>query len=196
MARVIQCPACGASNALHEMFCVQCHTPLTGAAKTFDPAAAAGGENGDAGARDGEDEPAAAPEAALAPVREPAAAPAPAGDGGVAATRMEPGAAGPRAILAFDWGEVAVGPGETVGIGRDPEFCRHARELDGNMYVSRRHAEFFLDGEGFLTVRHLSRTNPTYHNGTPIVEAGESRRLAEDDRIGFSRHVSAVVRLG
>ena len=87
-------------------------------------------------------------------------------------------------------------PGETVGIGRDPEFCRHARELSGNMYVSRRHAEFFLDGEGFLTVRHLSRTNPTYLNGTPIGDVGESRRLAEDDEIGFSRHAGAVVRLG
>ena len=187
MARVIQCPACGAANALHEMFCVECHTPLTGAAKTTgSPPAAAGGKSGDAGARDGEGEPAAAPEAAPAPARDP----------GVAATRMEPGAAGPRATLAFGWGEVAVGPGETVGIGRDPEFCRHARELDGNMYVSRRHAEFFLDGDGFLSVRHLSRTNPTYVNGTPIVEAGESRRLAEDDQVGFSRHVEAVVRLG
>ena len=190
MARVIQCPACGAANALHEMFCVECHTPLTGAAKTTSsPPAAAGAENG--GAREDERERAAVP----APAREPEAAPAPARDAGVAATRMEPGP-GPRATLAFEWGEVAVGPGETVGIGRDPEFCRHARELDGNMYVSRRHAEFFLDGDGFLSVRHLSRTNPTYVNGTPIVEAGESRRLAEDDQVGFSRHVEAVVRLG
>lgn len=182
MARVIQCPACGAGNDLHELFCIECHTPLTGAAKTTGPPPPpADAEDGGPPVREDECEPAAAAMQVEA---------------GVAVTTMEPRAAVPRATLSFEWGDVVVGPRETVGIGRDPEFCRHARELSGNMYVSRRHAEFFLDGEGFLTMRHLSRTNPTYLNGTPIVDVGESRRLVDDDEIGFSRHAGAVVRLG
>lgn len=96
------------------------------------------------------------------------------------------------ATLEFPWGEVEVR--DRLNVGRDPEFSPLAHRLADNYYVSRRHAEVFVK-EGFLYIRHLGTTNPTYHNGKPI-EAGAAVELADGDEISFSRYLTARVRLG
>ena len=102
---------------------------------------------------------------------------------------------GPRATLVFEWGEVAVTNRNSVRVGRDPEFSRHAKEIGDNEYVSRRHAEVFMRG-GRVYLRHMSTTNPTYRNGDPIATPGTEAQLFDEDEVGFSQHLTAKVRLG
>lgn len=95
-----------------------------------------------------------------------------------------------RAALEFPWGAVEV-TGRLL-VGRDPDFSPVADRL--NDYVSQRHAEVFLEG-GQLYVRHVGTTNPTYVNGAPI-EGDKPVQLADGDRVNFSWHMTAIVRLG
>lgn len=98
-----------------------------------------------------------------------------------------------RAALEFPWGKVPVRGG--LNIGRLPEFSPIADWIEENLSVSGRHAEVYLDEDGFLYVRHMSTTNPTYINGESI-DPGVPIQLADGDEVGFSRNLTATVRLG
>jgi hypothetical protein len=105
-------------------------------------------------------------------------------------TRREEAQPATRVALEFPWGTVDVMG--RLPVGRDPGFSPLADQL--NDYVSQRHAEVFLEGSQ-LYVRHVGTTNPTYVNGTPI-ERDKPVQLADGDRLNFSWHMTAIVRLG
>ena len=173
MARMKVCPECRRRNRSTVAECDECKYPLEDVRVTVDP-------------------PVSDPE----PVGDPDGEADPRGQGSPRnRTRMDSADDGARATLVFEKREIAVPPEDSVRIGRDPEFSKHAEWIAGNAYVSRRHAEVFMKS-GFLHVRHLSKTNPTYHNENPLTKPGASARLSDGDRIGFSRHLVASVRLG
>ena len=102
-----------------------------------------------------------------------------------------------RTTLVFPWGTVVVTSREPVGIGRDPQFSPQAAgRIADNDYVSRRHAQVFMQDDGTTCLRHLSTTNPTYVNGRKYTDPGADVLLTEDAVIGFSRHLTATVRFG
>lgn len=97
------------------------------------------------------------------------------------------------AALEFPWGKVPVTG--RLPIGRDPEFSPIANCIEENLYVSGRHAEVYLDEDGFLYVRHIGTSNLTYVNGKPI-QPGVPMHLADADEVGFSQHLTANVQIG
>lgn len=97
---------------------------------------------------------------------------------------------GVEAYLEFPWGPVRID--RQLNVGRDPEFSPVAGEIQ-DPHVSRRHAELRWDGSR-LVVRHVGTTNPTFVNAKSLAP-GEEAPLGDKDAIGFSRHLTAVVRL-
>jgi hypothetical protein len=94
------------------------------------------------------------------------------------------------ASLDFPWGPVRID--HQLNVGRDRTFSPIAGEIQ-DPHVSRRHAELHWDGPR-LVVRHVGTTNPTFVN-TKALAPGEEAPLGDGDRIDFSRHLTAVVRL-
>ena len=109
----------------------------------------------------------------------------PAGDGGDAA-----GVAGAFGYaLVFDRGPVT---GYTYVLGAGTTEAGRSNEADlflGDVTVSRRHAEFTVDGD-VLTVRDLGSTNGIYVNMVPVDEA----TLAPGDEIIIGKFHLIVVR--
>lgn len=99
---------------------------------------------------------------------------------------------GRHPVLKFPWGDVEVA--DTLFVGRDPSISSLAEqiELEGLGWVSRRHAEIYLD-EGKLYVRDVGSTNGTYVNGARI--ATQPVLLADGDQVSFSHRLVATVRL-
>ena len=95
-----------------------------------------------------------------------------------------------EAFLEFPWGPVRID--RQLNVGRDPEFSPVAGEIQ-DPHVSRRHAEMWWDGSR-LVVRHVGTTNPTFVNDKALAP-GEEAPLGDKDSIGFSHHLTAVVRL-
>lgn len=98
-----------------------------------------------------------------------------------------------RPLLKFPWGDVEVAA--TLFVGRDPDISPLAQriERDGFGWVSRKHAEVYVE-EGKLYVRDVGSANGTFVNGArlgtqPVV-------LADGDQVSFSQRLVAVVRLG
>lgn len=186
MARVKVCPNpdCGYRNSPGEPRCTECGYPVANVLVTDDAPVAEPppdepiGNRGPAGA--------SVPAPGNALVEEPREKPP--------ETTLET-PIGPRATLVFEWGEVAVTNRDPVRVGRDPEFSPHADHITDNEFVSRRHAEVFMR-DGRIYVRHMSTTNPTYHNGDPIATPGTEAQLFDEDEVGFSQHLTAKVRLG
>ena len=92
--------------------------------------------------------------------------------------------------LDLPWGLVRIG--RQLNVGRDAEFSPIAGEIH-DLHVSNRHAELRWDGSR-LVVRHVGATNPTFVNARALA-TGEEATLGDGDTIGFSRHLTAVVRL-
>ena len=172
MARVKVCPTCGRKNPAVELSC-PCNYPLGDVPVTDDTPL---GKDAEPAPKKGSDE-------VVSEVRDAPELPG---------TIFEDAA---RATLVFEWGEIAVSGRDSVRIGRDPEFSPHAEQIADNEYVSRRHAEVFMEND-YLYVRHMSTTNPTYRNEVRITKAGEMVQLFDKDKVGFSRHLTATVRLG
>ena len=184
MARVKVCPGCGHKNSPGEPRCTACAYPVANVLATVDPPVEAPTP----------DEPIGngGPTGPSVPV--PNDAPVEEAPEKLRKTTLE-APIGPRATLVFEWGEVAVTNRDSVRVGRDPEFSPHADRITDNEYVSRRHAEVFMK-DGRVYVRHMSTTNPTYHNGDPIAAPGTEAQLFDEDEVGFSQHLTAKVRLG
>ena len=96
-----------------------------------------------------------------------------------------------KVSVIFPWGHELIS--DRLPVGRDAEFSPLSSRLADNNYVSRRHAELFLR-DGYLYVRHVGETNPTYVNGRPLT-TGDEQLLADGDEIAFSRHLTARVRV-
>lgn len=93
--------------------------------------------------------------------------------------------------LVFPWGEVPVTG--TFGIGREAGFSSISQELDAYPGVSRQHAVVAV-AEGRWTVRDHGSTNGTYVNGARLAD-GETRPIANGNRVGFSRGLQVEVRV-
>lgn len=74
---------------------------------------------------------------------------------------------GPAASLAFPWGTHSLQSGESLNLGRDPEFSPIADRLAGFECVSRRHAVIAFSSDVFYVLD--SSTNGTYIDGERIV---------------------------
>lgn len=184
MARVKVCPGCGYRNSPGEPRCTKCGYPIADVRATDDAPVAEPPPHEPIGSRESEGRSEATPRDA--PLEQPPEKPR--------ETTLET-PIGPRATLVFEWGEVAVTNRNSVCVGRDPEFSPHADHITDNEFVSRRHAEVFMR-DGRIYVRHMSTTNPTYHNGDPIATPGTEAQLFDEDEVGFSQHLTATVRLG
>lgn len=167
MARVKVCSACGHANVPQEMFCTG---DCCGASLANVDVTEAG-----------EEEPAA-----------PAAEAAPAAPGAGLAQAPRTTREAPCARLEFDWGDEWIG--ESLAVGRDPAFSPLAGRLAAYRTVSGRHAELEPQGDA-VQILQLGGTNPTYVDGRPL-QAGESARARDGARIGFSRAVTAILRIG
>lgn len=95
-----------------------------------------------------------------------------------------------EALVEFPWGAVRIG--KQLNVGRDADFSPIAVEIHDER-VSNRHAELRWDGSR-LVVRHVGTTNPTFVNSKELA-TGEEAPVGDWDRISFSRHLTAVVRL-
>jgi len=71
-----------------------------------------------------------------------------------------------RAVLEWPWGQ-RTELTEHLAIGRDYTFSPLARDLSPYTYVSRRHAELLVYGEG-VWVRDVGSRNGTYVNGEEV----------------------------
>lgn len=97
------------------------------------------------------------------------------------------------AVLEFSWGQVEIDTHLKIGRCSDfSEISDKLNEFDLKQYVSRRHAEIFLE-KGLFVLRHVGKSNPTYLNGR-TVKRNEKVPLADGDVIGFSRHMEAIIR--
>lgn len=171
MARVKVCRLCDKRNGPDELFC-DCGTSLADV-RAVDTA---------------EIERLAAEEAAGGPP-EPSSDPAPQAAAASAHTARDRQVA-PCALL-FPWGRVPVAG--QLGIGRESGFSSISRQLDAYPTVSRQHALVAI-AEGRWTVRDMRSTNGTYVNGARLAE-GETRPIANGDRVGFSRGLQVEVRI-
>lgn len=97
-----------------------------------------------------------------------------------------------RATLNFDWGSLQVT--DSVIVGGDSEHApiavRAAQHEPGSRH--RRHAEVYLVEED-LFIRDVGSTNGTFVNGRRVTRTPQ--RLGDGDRITFSHHLVAIVRL-
>lgn len=95
------------------------------------------------------------------------------------------------AVLA-PWGErLPVAEGQTLAIGRNPEFSTYAIHLDNARFVSGRHA-FFSCVEGQLTVRDLGSSNGTRVNAVRI-EPQKEIPLVTGDIVTLGGQVQFIV---
>lgn len=165
MARVKICPSCQHQNAPDHPFCLGCGFSLA-----------------DVEISDAAPEP-----AATATVSEPIEQP---DRIGTWRETSAPERTGPCPVLKFPWGDVEVA--ETLFIGRDPDISPLAQQIDQNGFgwVSRRHAEIYVD-HGKLYVRDVGSFNGTYINGARI--ATQPVVLADGDQISFSQRLVATV---
>ena len=171
MARVKVCRLCGTHNGPDELFC-GCGVSLADV-RAVDTA---------------EFERLAAEEAASG-APDPDGEPSPPA-GGASAHTVRDQQVAPCALL-FPWGRVPIGG--QLGIGREAGFSSLSRQLDAYPTVSRQHALVAI-AEGRWTVRDLRSTNGTYVNGARLAE-GETRPIANGDRVGFSRGLQVEVRI-
>jgi hypothetical protein len=97
-----------------------------------------------------------------------------------------------KVSLLFPWGEVTIT--ESMSVGRDPQFSELASTLEdgGFKWVSGKHAELYVEGDTFY-VRDLGSTNGTYVNERRL--DNQPVRVADGDRISFSRRLVATVRM-
>ena len=175
MARVKVCRLCGEHNLPDELFCTgaDCGTSLADVSVVDSRWTESGaGEGSDVG-RVGDSRQSHEPDPVRRKVRDSEAArPAP-------------------CALVFPWGRVPV-----VGqlrLGREGGFSPISGHLDVFSTVSRRHA--MVGAElGQWTVRDLGSTNGTYLNGVRLAE-GETKPIANGDRIGFSRSLQVGVEI-
>ena len=87
--------------------------------------------------------------------------------------------------LVFEWGEVPLGAGQRLLIGRkDSPVASHLERL-GYEKVSRRHAEIDCSVDSIVTVKDLNSMNGTFINGEKIaaevpvpVSAGDEVRFS------------------
>ena len=99
-------------------------------------------------------------------------------------------------FVQFSSGEVQVGPGQELVLGRDPVQSPVASTFSRFDNVSRRHATIGIDGAGQAWVRDERSTNGTFVNDRRLspgeqapLRDGDSLRLAADARgqVRFSR---------
>jgi|FEC22Drversion2_1045045.scaffolds.fasta_scaffold00459_24 FHA domain len=97
-----------------------------------------------------------------------------------------------RATLSFDWGSVHVT--DSLVIGGDSEHSPIAVRVAHHQSGSGpgRHAEVYLEKE-ILFVRDVGSMTGTFVNGRRV--ARTPQRLNDGDRVTFSHHLVAIVRL-
>ena len=185
MARVKVCPLCEAHNGPDELFCADCGGSLADV-RVMDTVELdrlkAEAEAETCGAEDATDS-TAAPTEPVPPVSVPAQA--------VGGQTVRDQSA-PRCALLFPWGRTPVA--EQLGIGREAGFSAISQQLDAYPTVSRQHAVISVV-QGQWTVRDLGSTNGTYVNGAQLAN-GETRTIANGDRVGFSRGLQVQVEIG
>lgn len=95
-------------------------------------------------------------------------------------------------VILAPWGErLPVAEGQTLAIGRNPEFSPFAVHLDNAQFLSGRHA-FFSCVEGRLTVRDLDSFNGTRVNAVRIKPQQEIQ-LVTGDIVTLGGQVQFVV---
>lgn len=167
MARVKKCPECGHLNSVGELYCDDCDCSLS------DDDVVDINEQGEYAHE--VNEPGEFPREVKCPAEKP----------GAQANVLDV-----EAFLEFPWGPVRIG--RQLNVGRDTNFSPIAVEIHDNR-VSSRHAELLWNGVQ-LVVRHIGASNPTYVNSKALT-TGEEAPVGDWDRISFSRHLTAVVRL-
>lgn len=96
-----------------------------------------------------------------------------------------------RAVLSFPWGEIALGPGEELAIGR--EVGPLERHLEPFTTVGRRHATLRLTSSGALLVRDHSSTNGTFVDGQRCSPAADLE-VPPGVELRFSQRLRVTVR--
>jgi hypothetical protein len=163
VARVKICPNCRHENAFRVPFCEQCGVDLSSVE---------------------------ALELSKKSVETPGQGEAvPPAEGAAGSAPEDPG--GARTFLTFPWGDEEVA--DLLFIGRDPDLSPLAErmERDGFGWVSRRHAELYVEG-GTLFVRDLGSANGTFVNGRQLETAPVA--LGSGDQVAFSKRLIAIVR--
>jgi hypothetical protein len=202
------CPNCGTDVDPGDVICPSCLTNLTRSPRPVGgPAATPRGsrappapaEPGNACPHCGEPVTDAARSVCpncLLPLGPGATVPAGAGRAGsdaISATRRE--AAASRLHLRFGGaGDVTVGRGAAVELGRDPEVSPAAATLGRFGNVSRRHARVGMDGDGSAWVEDAGSMNGTFLNGEQLPPATR-RRLRDGDELRLASDVVAEVAL-
>jgi pSer/pThr/pTyr-binding forkhead associated (FHA) protein len=97
------------------------------------------------------------------------------------------------ARLPPDGTRVPLDEGVPVVFGRDPSISPWARLAEGDLKVSRRHAEVVVS-QGVLHVRDLCSTNGTWVRGVRI-DGAAAVEMEDGIRIALSRHLELVVRV-
>lgn len=95
-------------------------------------------------------------------------------------------------VLMAPWGgNIIVPDGESVGLGRHPDFSPYAAEIGEYRCVGRQHA-FVHSDNGQLFVRDLSSHNGTRRNGYPIPADAEVE-LVPGDTLTLGGEIELVV---
>lgn len=102
--------------------------------------------------------------------------------------------AGPRAALRLELGrgQVEVRAGESVGVGRDPEFCPFSGLLESHRAVSNRHATVGVDTDGAGWVRDEASRYGTWLGGRRLT-AGERAALRAGDTLLLAEEITVRV---
>jgi hypothetical protein len=87
-----------------------------------------------------------------------------------------------------------VAAGQSVGLGRDPEFSQYADRFTAFGNVSRRHATLTVDAQRGAELVPRETTNPTFVNSRQIPPL-LAHRLHDHDEIRFGAHFTAIVRI-
>ncbi|ROO89099.1 FHA domain-containing protein [Actinocorallia herbida] len=96
--------------------------------------------------------------------------------------------------LEFADGTLSLAPGETRGLGRDPEFSADSRFFATFGTVSGRHAKLELRRDGSAWISDENSTNATYVNGR-MLPPRQPHPLNDGDTVRFAQDLHAVVRL-
>ena len=95
-------------------------------------------------------------------------------------------------VLLAPWGDrLTVAEGQTLPIGRRPEFSPYAHHLTAAPFVSGTHA-FFACVDGRLTVRDLDSSNGTRVNGVRV-SAQQEVQLVTGDIVTLGGQVQFIV---
>ncbi|MFE3205725.1 FHA domain-containing protein [Embleya sp. NPDC059237] len=95
--------------------------------------------------------------------------------------------------LSFDTGDVLLGDGEEVVLGRDPASSPVAERFTAYDNVSRKHATVGLPRDGAPWIRDEGSTNGTYVDESRLA-VGEKRRLRDGCAVRLASDVIARVR--